>query len=166
MSIHSAFRHHYRYCLTLICFSFWCISCASSLNIYAPSTHAKQAELAAKEGNYQKAIIEYQAHFEARQSDSGRPNDENPYFYYLLIGDLYLKMNDPEQAEAAYDIALAQQVTSTLLSDRYRHLGRWFSQHQRYEDALKVLHKHRGLDPQLFDIEIDAAHKLWIKRQN
>ncbi len=57
----------------------------------------KAAELTnAKE--YDKAIEIYRKHIDYRLALKDRPEWENPYFYLLLIGDLYLQQANTEKA--------------------------------------------------------------------
>ena len=145
--------------LNLLLAAFCLLSCR-------PQSYLNSAQTLSKEGNHQAAISSYQKHLEQRLQNPSRPASENPYFYYLLIGDEYLKLNDPHQAEAYYALALQNQVQKSLLSDRFRMLSRWLSEHGKYQEAQRVLKQHRELDPPMFNLELDAAYKRWLKGED
>ena len=123
------------------------------------------AEKAEKEQNYKEAIQQYKGHIIFRKSDSGRFKDENPYFYQLMIGDLYIKLKNPESAEKAFLIALKHNISPPLCAERLRRIGTYYLEEKKYEEAFAILRKHRELDPLLFDLEIDKVHKASIGQE-
>jgi tetratricopeptide (TPR) repeat protein len=127
--------------------------------------HRNQAESLTKEGRYQEAIAEYKLHLEQRLADPRRPADENPYFYYLMIGDMHLKLSDPAGAQTAYETARNEGVETALVSDRFRLLAQWYEERREHEKAIAVLHQFRDLDPLMFDYEIDRIHKTMVREE-
>lgn len=131
---------------------------------FSPS-HAHRAEEFAQEKNYAQAIKQYEFHIQARLHNPNRPEEENPYFYYLLIGDLFLKLNDFSNAKASYVKAKNAQVSSELVNERLRGLSRYLEGQGNYEGAIQLLQEFRNLDPMFFDLEIDQVHKQMIQSE-
>jgi tetratricopeptide (TPR) repeat protein len=150
--------------LTVILYS-CCLLSGCLLISEPPRTHALNAETLKLEGQWLAAIKEYELHVKARIESAHRPASENPYFYYLLIGDLYLENGDFAQAKTSYELALSEQVSSDLVHDRLRDLGKWLAKEKHYEQAIDVLLSYRHLDPALFDIEIDRIHKEMVRAE-
>ncbi len=129
-------------------------------------SHGQKAEELAKTGDYDKAIEEYQAHMEARLEESRRPETENPYFYYILIGDIHLKNDKPEKAIESYLTALERKVTPELIADRLEQVAQWYANNKRYQQAIDLLQKHRELDPLIFDSYIDDYHRALVAAED
>lgn len=110
-----------------------------------------------RQGRVDEAILRYRNHIEWRKSIKDRPTWENPYFYLLLIGDLYAEQGDLEAAERSYLEAQAEGIEPSLVSDRYRFLGGKYEMRGDLEGATKVLKAHRHLDPLLFDAVLDRV---------
>lgn len=128
-------------------------------------SEASRAEELAEEGEYAEAIIAYQNHIQRRLQSIDRPHDENPYFYYLLIGDLYLKLDDFSSAEQAYLEAKAQDVNKESLIDRFVQLAEFQAAKGNYDQAISVLQQYRDLHPLIFDGKIDEVHKALIAHE-
>ena len=92
------------------------------------SDRLRHAEELSRQGRYKEAIEEYRAHMEARLAVANRPEWENPYFYLLLIGDVYLGKGEIERALTSYEDAEKNGVHEALVSDRYRSVA------ARYEE--------------------------------
>ncbi len=129
------------------------------------SSHAQKAEDLRKQAKFEEAVSEYLLHIDERLRATRRPPDENPYFYYILIGDTYLERHEPARAEQFYSKALDKKVEQALLSDRFRTLGEWYKKRNDFENAFKVLKKYREIDPMMFDFEIDAVHKAQVEKE-
>ena len=119
------------------------------------SERLREAEELSREGKHEEAIAAYKAHMEARLAVANRPEWENPYFYTLLIGDVYLGKDDPIQALTAYEEAEMRGVHPSLVSDRYRSVARWYEDRHEYKEAFKLLVKYRARDSLLFDSMLD-----------
>jgi predicted Zn-dependent protease len=112
-------------------------------------------------------IPEYEEHIEARLKDPDRPSWENPHFYQLLIGDLYLKDNKPKEALKSYLKARKHGVEDSLISDRIRGLAKWYIDKAKKEDAFQLLKTWGALDPLLFDGLLDElARKMTAEEDN
>lgn len=142
-----------------------CFFFSGSLGFAPSKSHAQLAEERSSEGKYREAISEFLLHMEHRLASTTRPKDENPYFYFLLIGDLYLKLEEPTQAENSYMEAAAHDVLPELVRERFRGLGKWLEQREEYRFAIKVLERHRALDPIMFDFDIDRIHKKIVQKE-
>ena len=122
-------------------------------------SHAEAAEKLRKNGKYDSAIEEYKIHIQVRLAKEDKPKDENPYFYYLLIGESYLRLGELEKAEEAYTTALKQDVNITLVADGFRQISGEYEKRQDYDAAIEILRKHRELDDLLYDAQMDRLHK-------
>lgn len=129
-------------------------------------SYATHAEELAKKGNYKDAIKAYKAHIQSRLKDPGRAKSENPYFYYLMIGDLYLELNDFNGARDAYLTAKENGVSKSSISDRFIRMADWLVKIQQIEQAINFLRQFRELDPLLFDVHIDSLHKQMIHQED
>ncbi|MCC6932320.1 MAG: hypothetical protein IT292_03595 [Deltaproteobacteria bacterium] len=139
---------------------------SNSCNVFRSQSFAEEAQEMLKEGLYDDAIYEYQKHINYRLQDESRPADENPYFYYLLIGDIYLKQSKPEDAVLYYSLAKEKEVSAPFLSDRYRQLAYWYKQKGDYTKALEILETYRSIDETNFDYAIDEVHKQMLAAED
>ncbi len=130
----------------------------------APS-HAELARYFESEGEYKRAIDEYETHIALREQDDSRPATEDPKFYYLFIGDLYLKLEKPLEAEASYLKAIQDETTKPLLAYRLRDLGAWYEARGELEKAIETLRAYRDLDSLMFDHDIDRIHKKSVLQE-
>ena len=131
-------------------------SCSTNFRYYLD-----KAEAAKERQNYSSAIQFYKEHIEFREKDRKAPK-ENPYFYLLMIGDLYLKNEDPLNAEKTFVEAIEKDVSKPLCAERIRMIAKYYSENNSYEEAFKLLEFHRELDPLLFDLDKDNLHKEFI----
>ena len=155
--------------LSLLLFSgLLCTGCVFDFETFSFSTgpsHATIADDLRKEGKLKESIAEYEQHVSDRLASKRKFPDENPYFYYLLIGDVYLELDDPAEARRAYERALDEKVEPRLTSARLRRLGQWYEEKGKYEEALEVLKKYRDLDPEMYNLDIDQVHKAIVKKE-
>lgn len=103
------------------------------------ATHLERAEALSSDGRYEEAIEEYRMHIDHRLALENRPDWENPYLYYLIIGDLELNRGRPEEALRAYEAAESRGVDAPLVSDRYRYAASWFERRGELERALEKI---------------------------
>jgi tetratricopeptide (TPR) repeat protein len=134
-------------------------------HVGASSDLIAQADSDFEHGRYQEALEGYRRHRDDRLSISDRPEWENPHFYTLLMGDVELRRGDPEAALRLYTQADQEQLSSSLVSDRYRALAVWLMEHGQFEKALEVLKTHRARDPLLFDAMLDKVAKEMTRRE-
>lgn len=125
-------------------------------------SNARKAERLVEEGQFPGAIEAYEAHIAERLADPQRKLTENPYFYYLAIGDLYLKQDQVEEAREAYIIAKEHKVSDLSLIDRFLQLANWHVDREEYEEAIYILLEYREIHPLIFDGRIDEVHKLMV----
>lgn len=128
-------------------------------------TKANLAELALTENQYQQAIDLYLEHIDQRRKDPGKEEWENPSFYYLLIGDIYLKEKDWNNALAYYKKADNDHVDHLLFLDRMRLLGAFLEEQKQYNEALKLLTPLAKEDPVLINEILDRVSKKSINGQ-
>lgn len=133
--------------------------------VYA-QTHAQRAAELRTEGRPADAVAEYLLHIDERLARSGRDESENPYFYYLLIGDTYLETGDRERAKESYERARKEGVEKDLVADRYRRLAESFENANDLDGAITILREGRELDPEMLDFEIDRLHKKAIEAED
>lgn len=137
------------------------VSFTSCLFSPRPS-HLMSAESLRKEEKYEEAIKEYETYIAERLKDKSAIEDYNPYFYYLLIGDCYQGLGQPEKALESYVTAKDKNVDGPIVGGKLRSLAAWYEERTRYEEAIALLQKYRDLDPLLFDLDIDRNHKAMI----
>jgi len=150
------------YSLLLIIALLLLTSCSST----ASSRELRQAEEFARKGDYVQAIESYTRHVELRLNLENRAEWENPYFYYLLIGDLYLAMDDLDNARQSYEYAESKEVHNSLIADRYRFLASWYEQRGDYRTSLEILAEYRDRDPLLFDVIKDRIARQAIYEED
>ena len=138
-----------------------------SIDFFSYDSHSylKEAEQYSRQQKYDEAISAYRKHMEERLLITERPEWENPYFYLILIGDIQLGQNKPEEALESYEDAEQRQVDQYLISDRIRSLASWYEKNDQLDEAVKVLLKHRDKDSFMFDSMLDRISKEIVKRE-
>ncbi len=119
----------------------------------------RHAEELLRQKKYDEACQAYLDHINQRLALTDRPEWENPYFYYLLIGDVRLRQENVTASLAAYDFAEKMKVEPQLTSDRYRYVASWHEKKGELKSAIAVLVKYRDRDPLLFDAMLDRLAK-------
>ena len=147
-----------KYFLSFTLFLF--LSCCGTRN------KLDHAEEFLRQEKYDQAIDIYKNHMRDRLSLKNRPEWENPYFYYLLIGDIELRRSNVEQAMEAYYTAQKNNIHISLISDRMRYVAGWYEEQGKLEEAIEVLKEHRKLDPLLFDAMLDRISKEIIRLED
>jgi tetratricopeptide (TPR) repeat protein len=138
----------------------------SSCSILPESTNAaNQAEELTQQGYYEEAIAQYRIHMRDRLEVSDRAEWENPHFYLLRIGDLYLRMGQPQSALEAYREAETNQVEKSLISDRYRALAHWYVENNQLQSAFDLLKTYRDRDSLLFDAMLDRVGRALTNQE-
>lgn len=132
-----------------------------ALRFTASASHGTKAQQHQEDEEFIEAITEYRLHL-AERIERKTQKEENPYFYYLLIGDCYLSLENVNEAEKNYLIAKQNQVSLSLVAERLRRIGNWYEERNELEQALLFLKKYRDLDPLLFDLETDRIHKKFV----
>lgn len=135
------------------------------VSTFGPS-HAQRAAQLRQQGKYEESIEQYRLHMEQRKNDPNRPQDENPSFYELLIGDVFLDAGNPKEAEESYLRASSQNVHGDLVNFKFRHLGQWYESQGNLGKAIEILKKYRDRDPLMFDYDIDRLHKAMLKQED
>ena len=126
---------------------------------FGETKHLQEVEEALREDRFNDAIAAYQAHIEDRLAEDDRPAWENPYFYYLLIGDIELRRGEVDKALKAYELAESNGVADELVADRYRSVGRWYEEKQELQSAIEVLSRYKDRDPLLIEAILDRLAK-------
>lgn len=129
-------------------------------------SHARVAAKLREQKKYAEAITEYRAHISSRLTDSNREQDENPYFYLILIGDTYLESGDQERALESYIEAKDRAVETALVVDRVRRVARLYHEAGRSKEAVSILKRYRELDPFVFDLDIDENLKAIVMEED
>lgn len=131
----------------------------SSCYLYTSKSKLQEAEELSRQKKYLEAISAYREHMQDRLKLSDRPEWENPYFYLILIGDIELGTDRPEDALASFLEAQAKEVDSYLVSDRVRSVARWYEERGQIEKALEILLAHRANDPFMYEAMLDRLNK-------
>ena len=138
----------------------------STFSLQAAGAHRRNAEQFKTEGKLREAIVEYEKHIAERTAAANQFPGENPSFYYVMIGDLHLELEEPEQALDAYLKANDDGVMKEFIVDRLRQISAYYEAQERYSEAIELLSKYRELDPLLFDWDVDRLHKKSIRTQS
>lgn len=153
----------YRVLLALAVIPLSLLACSSLSEHEDP---IRLAEQQTEQGHYEEALVIYQEHMEDRLAQTNRPEWENPYFYLLAVGDIYLRMGQPERALASYNEAEKHGVEASLISDRYRSVAHWYIEQRQLEQALEVLRKYRDRDSLLFDSLLDKVGRALTAQES
>ena len=127
------------------------------------SKHLRLAERHQRKEEYADAITAYKLHIDHRLALEQKPEWENPYFYYLIIGDLYLKEDLYQKALESYRFADSKKVDSGLVSDRYRLVAKWLADKERFSEAIDLLNTYRETDPLLYDMMRDRIAREMVQ---
>lgn len=119
------------------------------------SKYLREAEIYERQGDFPQAIKAYRQHIQRRLENENRAEWENPAFYLLHIGDLYLKQSLVEEALGEYEAARVEGVARTLVADRFRLVAAWLAERGQIQEAIEILSAHRDEDPILFDLMRD-----------
>jgi hypothetical protein len=133
---------------TLSLISFKALISCSMLSF---NNHLEKADTLKKRGDYLGANHEYREHVAYRLSQDNLPKWENPYFYYLIIGDNYLAANKPKEALSAYSIAEFNKVSPSLVGDRFLRLAEWLEEKGDFASANIILDKYSSYDPVIYN---------------
>jgi tetratricopeptide (TPR) repeat protein len=147
----------------IFCFSFLVLGFVlGAVGCSMPHT-LEDADLYRSMREYDTAIKLYKEHVEYRLGQE-RPDWENPYFYYLTIGDMYLEKGDVHQALLAYRTAHNNGVEIDYISHSYRKAAEWLANQDRFDEAKALLNKHQELDPILFHAALDRISRVQVKK--
>ena len=141
---------------------FCCFSCSSNKNISLADKAAQEFN----DGDLEQARKNYFRHMKKRLLDESRPNDENPFFYLVLIGDIYLKEEKLERAFYFYRVGHGKKVKTPLIAYRIRKVALAYHKNKQSEIALDILREYRELDEFAFDAEKDKIHREYINQLN
>jgi tetratricopeptide (TPR) repeat protein len=130
---------------------------------YHPETWVDRAVRLQEEGKPHQAYSEYISHIESRLDAENRKEDENPFFYFILIGDAFLEAGDYRQALVSYAIAHSRDVQTGLVSDRVYLVAKRYSDAQEFDKAWEILKKYRFLDPLSFDYRMSELHRQMVQ---
>lgn len=148
----------------LIIVPFSTVGCKASMLKWGSHKYAELAEEQLRKKQYDEACESYRKHVEARLTAEDRPAWENPYFYYLIIGDIRLRQKKVNEALVAYEFAESKKIEPQLISDRFRYVAQWYEKDGQLEKAMEILKKYRDRDPLLFDAVLDRiARELTTK---
>ena len=130
---------------------------------------ADKAKELADGGDYDGAIATYTRHIEERLENPNRDINENPFFYFLLIGDIYLAKKDYKAAESSYSLALMRSVNKELVADRIYTLSKAIINQNNLNTkdlntAWDLLGRYREIDPLMFDYYLSELHRTMIEK--
>lgn len=127
--------------------------------------YLEHAEELSRKGQDDEAIELYKKHIQYRLALSDRPEWENPHFYEIIIGDLELRQGRLDAALAAYETAEREGVDHALVSDRFRHVARWYETQGKLNEAMDVLQRYRDRDELLFDLILDRIARRLVAEE-
>ena len=129
------------------------------------SKYLREAEVYERQGDFSQAIKAYRQHIQKRLENENRAKWENPSFYLLLIGDLYLRQSQVEEALAEYEAARLEGVARSLVADRFRLVATWLAERGQTQEAIEILSVHREEDPLLFDLMRDRLAREKVAQE-
>lgn len=151
---------------SLFCFFMsGCVVWYSTFDYTPASRYLRQAEEAARQGEIEQAKKHYLRHIQFRLDYQERPEWENPYFYHLLIGDLYLNEANVSEALSHYQKAYDEGVEVGLVADRFRQIASLYENQGEHQQAIDFLSQHRELDPLLFDLMRDRIAREMVQSE-
>jgi KDO2-lipid IV(A) lauroyltransferase len=124
-----------------------------------------KAEQLRSEQNFEQAISLYQEHIEKRLRFHDREDWENPYFYELIIGDIYLEQGKLSEAHKAYISAKSHNVDHELFLDRIRQLASKYEERKDFQVALELLKPYANEDPILINSQLDRISKALVDKK-
>lgn len=139
-----------------------CSGNKTKLEGYSGSSYAELGDYLREKGKTECAVKAYMTHMKKRLNKENLKNSENPYFYYILIGDTYLDSDNIEMALSSYNEAKEKNVERSLLADRFKLIAKWYEKDGKYDQAFEILKSNRELDPISIDLAIDSLHKKYI----
>lgn len=149
----------------LILFGGACLRAAVTTLPQLPSSVQRAQELQ-QVGEVDAAVKLYREHMERRRQLPTRPENENPSFYRVLIGDLYCKFNRLEECITEYEGAHTDGVDPLLVLDRLRQYVEKLTAEKRYADAIKLLEKYRPIDEWLVDSDLNVLHRKLVDAED
>jgi len=117
------------------------------------------------QGKYEEAVAAYLRHIKQRLSVKERPKWENPYIYFLDIGDIYLEQGNVTEALRYYQMAEDKGVKPGYVNDRYRYVASWYENQNKLKEALEHLNRFASKDPFLFGIMQDRIAKRIVAQE-
>lgn len=153
--------------LAILCVLAMLLSCAtiSTRSWESYSKYLREAEAYERQGEFLEAIKAYRQHIQKRLENENRAEWENPAFYRLLIGDLYLKESQVEEALREYEEARSEGVAQSLVADRFRLVASWLAEQGQTQEAIEVLSRYRNEDPILFDLMRDRLAREKVAQE-
>lgn len=130
--------------------------------IVVADSHKTKSDNYVKEEKYPEAIKELEKHIDERLK-AKRPEWENPYTYYLDIGDIYLKQDQIDKALEYYNLALKSDVKKEYVADRMRTVAIYYEDKNEVKLAIEHLKKFRDLDPDFTDMMMDRLARKFVK---
>ena len=117
------------------------------------------------EKEYNLAIEHFRKHMQKRLSDPHRPPEENPYFYQIIIGDIYLEAENSDKALNNYELALKNQVEPEIVAHHIRQLAIWKHNHAQSDASVELLKQYRYLEELSFDSTLDNILRDIVERE-
>lgn len=120
--------------------------------------HLLEAESFSEAGKFEDAIKSYELHIEARLKED-RKEWENPHFYQIRIAELYLKLNNSEEALRRIKLAEDKKVEKDLILDGIREVAEYFAVRNKVDEAIDLLDSYRSFDESYIDGLVDKIVK-------
>lgn len=132
----------------------------SSCTFYNPKNSLlSRADAALENKEYDEAITLYKEHIESRLDNPLRSSWENPYFYLIVIGDVYIEKKEPKKAEITFLKAEKKGVKKPLINDRLLKLASYYEKNHQFSEAIELLDKNIDRDPILFEGYLDKISR-------
>lgn len=142
-----------RYSASIVIFTFF--NCSIIFSSCAFKNYRQLAQEAQSSGETELAISLYKEHIQQRLTAKDRPEWENPWFYYLVIGDIFLKNGDIDKAVIYYIEAEKKGVKTEYVTDHIIRIALHYEEKEQYSEALKHLQNYKDRDPDFFNLIMD-----------
>lgn len=119
------------------------------------TTITKETKEQFNEKDFNKSILKLEEHITERLKVKNRAEWENPYIYYLDIGDLYLKKGNIKKATEYYLLADTKEVNKAYVNHRLRNIADFYMAEKEYNAAINHLNKYKYRDELLFGLMLD-----------
>lgn len=135
-----------------------------------PIYRAEYAEKLVNDSKFDQAIEEYKKHIDIlrdlkRQNKASEEEIAIAYYYYK-ISEIYLKLNNIDEAIAYNKIAEDLKLDKIFVINQYVKIANYLELHDRRYEAIELLKSKLDLDIDLFNYEIDRIYKDQIELEN
>ncbi len=117
-------------------------------------------------GKIHEAYKVYISHIENKlDKKENNQTKYNPFFYFILIGDMYLRNKNYDAALSSYLIARSRKIKKEIIVDRIQLIAKRYIKEKKYQKAWDLLEKYKNLDELSFSYQLSELHKKMVKEE-